>query len=131
MIVLNWIKELQFEAEDEKGHKIIIDTARENGGLDEGIAPLQLLLVSLAGCMAMDIVAILRKKGDRIDKFQMILDGKRTDENPRRYTKITYQIKCEGNYKREDLVRAYELSRDKFCSVLATVKNPPEFEFII
>ena len=131
MIKLNWTKELQFEAEDEKGHKIIVDTAREDGGLDEGITPLQLLLVSLAGCMAMDIVAILRKKGGRIDKFQMILDGKRADQNPKRYTKITYQIKCEGDYKREDLVRAYELSRDKYCSVLATVKDPPEFEFLI
>lgn len=131
MIKLNWKKELQFEAEDEKGHKIIVDTAKENGGLDEGITPLQLLLVSLAGCMAMDIVAMMRKKGNRIDKFGMTLDGERTNQHPKRYAKITYHIKCEGDYKREDLVRAYELSRDKYCSVLATVKNPPEFEFII
>lgn len=131
MIKLNWKKELQFEAEDEKGHKIIVDTARENGGLDEGIAPMQLLLVSLGGCMAMDIVAILRKKGGKIEKFHLTVDGKKTDEHPKRYSKITYQIKCEGNYKREDLIRAHELSRDKYCSVLATVKNPPEFEFII
>jgi putative redox protein len=131
MIVINWKKGLQFEAEDEKGHKLVVDTAKENGGFDEGAAPMQLLLVSLAGCMAMDIVAILRKKGGRVDKFRMTLDGKQAESYPQRFTKITYQIKCEGSYKREDLIRAFELSRDKYCSVLATVKNPPEFEFLI
>ena len=131
MIILNWIKGLQFEARDEQNHKIIVDAAKESGGFDEGITPLNLLLVSLAGCMAMDIVAILQKKGGKINNFKTILKGDRILEHPKRYKKIVYEIKCEGDYKKEDLLRAFELSRDKYCSVLATLKNPPEIEFLI
>lgn len=131
MIKLFWNKGLQFIAKDEYDHEMIIDTAKELGGLDQGFRPMDLLLVALAGCMGMDIVSILRKKGGEITKFEMILQGERVSEHPKSYKKITYQIECKGNYKKEDLLRSFELSRDKYCSVLATLRNPPEFEFII
>ncbi len=92
---------------------------------------MDLLLVALAGCMGMDIVSILKKKGGKIKDFEMVLSGEKNPEHPRRYLKIRYEIRCEGDYKREDLLRAFELSWDRYCSVLATLKNPPEFEFNI
>lgn len=131
MVRLFWKKGLQFIAEDEQKHNIIVDTTKETGGFDQGFSPMNLLLVTLAGCMAMDIVSILQKKGNKLSKFEMILNGDRNNEHPKRFNRITYQIRCEGDYKKEDLLRAFELSRDKYCSVLATVKNPPEFEFKI
>ncbi len=132
MITLTWNKKgLQFTAQDEQNHKIIVDTDIESGGLNQGFKPMELLLVALAGCMGMDIVAILQKKGGRIDSFKMILKGEKHSEHPKRYVKIYYEIDCQGEYKREDLIRAFELSRDKYCSVLATLKNTPEFDFKI
>ncbi len=132
MIILKWNKKgLQFTAHDEKNHSIVVDTASESGGFDQGLAPMDLLLVALAGCMSMDIVAILQKKGGKIDDFQMVLKGEKNPEHPKRYVRIEYEINCKGDYKNEILHRAFELSRDKYCSVLATVKNPPEFEFNI
>uniref|UniRef100_A0A7V1EI85 OsmC family peroxiredoxin n=1 Tax=candidate division WOR-3 bacterium TaxID=2052148 RepID=A0A7V1EI85_UNCW3 len=130
MITLIWNKKgLQFTARDDQGHSIIVDTDIESGGLDKGFKPMELLLVALAGCMGMDIVAILQKKGGKIDSFKMILKGEKNPEHPKRYLKIFYEIECKGDYKREDLLRSFELSRDKYCSVLATLKNTPEFEF--
>jgi len=79
--------------------------------------------------MAMDIVVIMRKKGDKINSYKMILEGERAEEHPKRLTKITYKIICQGDYKDEDLQRAFELSRDKYCSVFHTIKNSPEFQF--
>lgn len=132
MITLNWSKNgLQFIAHDAENHKIIVDTDTGSGGFNQGFKPMDLLLVALAGCMGMDIVSILQKKGGKIDHFQMVLSGEKKPDHPRRYIKISYNIKCEGNFRREDLVRSFELSRDKYCSVLATLKNPPEFEFNI
>ncbi|MGQ9464312.1 MAG: OsmC family protein [bacterium] len=132
MVTLTWNKKgLQFIAENEENHKIIVDTDTGSGGLNQGFKPMELLLVSLAGCMGMDIVSILQKKGGKIDHFQMVLKGEKNPDHPRRYLKIIYEIKCEGQFRREDLVRSFELSRDKYCSVLATLKNPPEFEFTI
>lgn len=131
MITLTLSQGLQFWAEDEHKHRIIVDTNKEFGGLDQGFAPMDLLLVSLAGCMGMDIVSILQKKGGRIDRFTIETDGVRAEDHPHRYTKITVRINCEGDYKREDLVRSFELSRDKYCSVTATLTTVPELEFVI
>jgi putative redox protein len=131
MITLSWTQGLQFKAGDGRGHEIVVDTVKDFGGLDQGFAPMDLLLVALSGCMGMDIVAILQKKGGRIDKFTIETDGVRAEGHPHRYTKITVRIKCEGDYKREDLVRSFELSRDKYCSVTATLKTPPDLEFVI
>lgn len=130
-INLEWNKGMQFFATDETGHRILVDTGREHGGLDEGMAPLALLLVALAGCMAMDIVTIVQKKRGIVKKYSMELEGIRTGDHPRRFVKIVTNIRCAGDYKREDLVRAFELSRDKYCSALATLMNPPEMVYNI
>lgn len=132
MVTLTWSKKgLQFIAHDQENHKIVVDTDIETGGFNQGFKPMELLLVALAGCMGMDIIAILQKKGGKIDHFQMILRGDKNAQHPHRYIKIKYEISCQGDYRREDLMRAFELSRDKYCSVLATLKNTPEFEFDI
>ena len=131
MITLTWAEGLQFHAEDDHKHKIIVDTHKEMGGLDQGFTPMDLLLVSLAGCMGMDIIAILQKKGGKIDHFAIESEGIRAEDHPHRYTKITIRIKCDGDYQREDLIRSFELSRDKYCSVVASLKSGPELEFVI
>lgn len=130
-ITLSWRKNLQFLAQDEFGHNLIVDTDQESGGDNLGFRPLDLLLVALAGCMAMDIVAIVRKKGGKIDSCKMSLEGERAAEHPKRFTKITYKLIAAGDYKDDDLQRAFELSRDKYCSVLHTLKNTPAFEFTL
>jgi putative redox protein len=131
MIKLVWQQGLQFTAYDDYNHEMIVDTKKELGGLDQGFRPMDLLLVSFAGCMAMDIAAILTKKGGKIDSFEIVVNGERAPEYPKRYTKITITFTCKGNYKREDLLRSFELSRDKYCPVTATLKNAPELEFVI
>ncbi len=131
MIRLNWQKGLQFIAEDDYGHKIVVDTSRDMGGLDQGFRPMDLLLVALAGCMGMDIVAILTKKGGKIDKFTIEIEGKKAEEHPHKYENITIKFNCEGDYQRKDLLRSFELSRDKYCSVSATLKTCPKINYII
>jgi putative redox protein len=131
LIKLAWQKDLQFAVEDDHDHRMIIDTAKDLGGLDQGFRPAELVLVALAGCMGMDIVAILRKKGGRIERFEIAVEGERQKEYPRAYNRIILKIRCEGDYKREDLLRSFELSRDKYCSVYATLKSAPIIEFEI
>jgi putative redox protein len=131
MIRMTWNKGLQFTATDANDHRVTVDTDTEYGGYDQGIRPIEFLLVSLGGCMGMDIVSILQKKGGTIDKFEIVVDGKRAEDHPKRYEKISMKITCEGNYRQEDLMRSLELSRDKYCSAFATLQNPPEIEFIL
>jgi putative redox protein len=131
MVKLTLLKGLQFIAQDSENHSIVIDTLKEFGGFQEGFAPLELLLVSLAGCMGMDIVSILKKKGGKVNAFEITVNGQKTKEHPKKYEKITINIVCEGEYKREDLLRSFELSRDKYCGALATLRSTPEIEFVI
>lgn len=130
MIRLTWNKGLQFTAVDENDHRVMVDTETEFGGFDQGIRPIEFLLVSLGGCMGMDIVSILQKKGGKIERFEIVVDGKRAEDHPKRYEKIFVKIRCEGNYRKEDLLRSLELSRDKYCGAFATLQNPPDIEFI-
>ena len=131
MVKLTWTKGLQFEVEDDYEHRIVIDTAKDSGGLDAGFLPMDLLLTALAGCMSMDIVSILQKKGGKINRFEVQINGERATEHPKKFNQITVQFKCEGDYKKEDLIRAFELSRDKYCSVHGTLKSMPKIEFLI
>jgi len=131
MVKLTRIQGLQFQAEDDYNHKIIVDTEKAFGGLDQGFRPMDFMLVSLAGCMGMDIVSILQKKGGKIESFTIETAGVKAIDHPHKFTKITVKIKCEGDYKREDLLRSFELSRDKYCSVVATLIDKPELEFIV
>ncbi len=131
MVKLTWSKGLQFIAMDDHNHKMVVDTDKEYGGLDQGFRPLELMLVSLAGCMGMDIVSILQKKGGKIDKFEVNIEGERAVEPPKQYKKIMVTFTCEGDYRREDLMRSFELSRDKYCGAYATLQSSPEIKFNI
>lgn len=131
MIKLIWQKGLQFTAYDGNDHKIIVDTDVKSGGYEQGFTPMNLLLVALAGCMSMDIVAIVSKKGGKITSFTAELEGIRAQTHPKKHDKIIVKFVCEGDYKREDLLRAFELSRDKYCSVSATLRSAPEIEYIL
>jgi putative redox protein len=131
MVKLTLSKGLQFIVQDDNNHKMIIDTSKDVGGFDEGFHPMDLLLVSIAGCIAMDIVSILKKKGGKIHEFEAIVKGKRAEKHPKLYEKIELEFKCVGEYKRTDLLRSLELSRDKYCGAYATLQKPPEIKFVI
>jgi len=131
MVKITWVRGLQFHAEDDYNHEIVVDTEKAFGGLDQGFRPMDLMLVSLAACMGMDIVSILQKKGGKINGFIVETTGVKAVDHPHRFTKITVRIKCDGKFKQEDLVRSFELSRDKYCSVVATLSEKPELEFVV
>jgi putative redox protein len=125
---LKWIEELKFLAEDEHGHSLVLDPGME-GQNGVGIRPMLLVLMGLGGCMGGDIVSILKKKRVDLADFEIVVEGDRAEEHPKRWTKLVMRITAKGGVPREALDRAFELSRDKYCSVFATVKNPPEVSF--
>ncbi len=91
---------------------------------DGGISPMKLLLLSVAGCTAYDVVMILQKMREPIKGGLEveISGGERRDEHPRIYTRVHIHYKIYGNVKEEKARRAIELSQDKYCSASAHVK---------
>jgi putative redox protein len=126
---LKWIDNLRFFVNDESGHSLVIDTKKEVGGTETGFQPIDLILVSLAGCMAFDMVSILKKMKSELKHFSVSVEGERATEHPKRYTKILIKFKTNDEIKEADLQKVFELSRDKYCSVFWTLQIPPEINF--
>lgn len=128
-VTLKWLDNLRFVVDDEAGHSFIIDTKKEVGGTESGFQPVDLLLVSLAGCMAFDMVSILKKMRVNLKNFSVTVIGERAIEHPKRFTKINLIFKTNSEIAEIDLQKVFELSRDRYCSVFWTLKNPPEITF--
>ncbi|NLE77508.1 MAG: osmotically inducible protein OsmC [Chloroflexi bacterium] len=116
-----WLDGLVFEAEDGEGHTVRMDTSAEHGG-GSAIRPVTMLLVSLVGCTAMDVVAILEKKRQKLTSFETVVRGERAEEHPKKYTHIQVEYIVRGQGIDPAAVeRAIDLSVTKYCSVQASL----------
>jgi putative redox protein len=113
-----------FEAKDANGHIVHMDSSDESGGQNFGIRPMQMLLMGLGGCSAIDIVMILKKQRQTVDDFSIKVTGEREPgKEPSLWAnaKITFFLK--GDIDKEKAYRACELSMNKYCSVAETLRK--------
>lgn len=117
------VEGMSFEGTASSGHTITLDASAEHGGRNAGFRPMELLLVGLAGCTAMDVISILRKKRQDVTSFEVRVEGQRAEEHPRLYTDISieYLVRGQGVDPRA-VERAIELSETKYCSALAMLE---------
>jgi len=97
-----------------------------DGDSAAGPSPVQLLAVALAGCMAADVVDIIRKGRHPLQAFRTTLSGVRAHEPPRRLTSVHLQFHVHGDVPAHVIERAIALSRDKYCSVWASLRQDIE-----
>ena len=113
-----------FEASDANGHMVRIDTSDESGGENFGVRPMQMLLMGLGGCSAIDIVMILKKQRQTIEDFSIKITGEREPgKEPSLWQNAKIIFMLKGTIDKEKAERACQLSMDKYCSVAATLKN--------
>lgn len=129
-VKVKWLDHLRVEATTLNGHSLIMDTSKEVGGLDSGPRPLELLLIGLGGCMMMDMVSIIQKRRLELKGIDMEITGERAEEHPRVYTKITVIINSYGIPK-EEVERAFNLSKEKYCSAYAMLSKAVDIEYIL
>jgi putative redox protein len=108
---LTWDADLRFRAKSGTS-ELVIDS---NSGA--GPSPMQTLAVSLAGCMAIDVVDILKKGRHDLRGLRVTLSGLRAPEPPRRFEEITLHYVVTGSVPEGAVERAIALSREKYCSV--------------
>jgi putative redox protein len=102
------------------GHTIVMD----NGTGDTGARPSELIPLALAGCTAMDVISILRKKRQEVTRYEVLSDGTQMDDHPNAFTRIDVTHVVEGPHLDVEAVRrAIELSATKYCSVGATLAS--------
>ena len=101
------------------GHEFMVDASPEHGGRNAGPKPKPLLLASLAGCTAMDVISILNKMRQVPTRFEVYAEAELGDEHPKTYQGMTVVFEVEGDVDKSRLSRAVALSRDRYCGVNA------------
>lgn len=112
-----------FEAVSETGNIAHMDAGEDIGGHNKGVRPMQMLLMGLGGCSAIDIVMILKKQKQTIDSFEISIDGSRQKgKEPSLWENVQIHFKIKGSIEKEKAERAVQLSMDKYCSVSKTLE---------
>lgn len=91
-----------------------------------GPSPMQALAFALAGCMAMDVVHVIKKGRHDLKGLRADLVGNRAEEEPRRFTAIELRYTVNGNVPENVVQRAVDLSREKYCSVWHSMRQDIE-----
>lgn len=117
---LVWSSNLVFDATSARVGLVI------DGDSTAGPSPVQLLAVGLAGCMAMDVVDIVRKGRHPLTAFRCRFTGERSPDHPRRLLRVQLHFHLQGEVPGAAVERAIALSRDKYCSVWHSMRQDIE-----
>jgi putative redox protein len=123
-ITLNRVNDnFHFELKNERGHIVSVDNRSEFGGNDLGASPMELVLMGVAGCSAIDMISILKKQRQEISSFKAEVEGERVQVGEAKPFKDIHVIfYLEGNIKEDKAAKAAQLSFEKYCSVSKTLE---------
>ncbi|MGM9510109.1 OsmC family protein [Larkinella sp. GY13] len=112
-----------FEATGVSDVPIHIDGAVDIGGHNAGARPMEMLLMGLAGCSAIDVILILKKQRQVIEDFRITVEGQRpADVTPAPFQSIHLHYILKGDLDEDKARRAIDLSMDKYCSATAQLR---------
>ena len=117
-IHVDWSEDLRFRVESVSGIHAELDSDKE-----AGLSPMESLLASLVTCMGADVVHILRKMKTDLRGLSIDARGERNPEPPRFYRKIDLSFTVVGEVPLDKIERAIDLSREKYCSVLHSLRE--------
>ena len=120
---VNWSGRMSFAGTAESGFSLPLGADPALGGDSDGFRPIELMLVGLAGCTAMDVISILHKKKQAVSAFEVRAEAERADEHPRVFTRIHLLYRVTGTgLDPAAVARAIELSESKYCPVQAMLR---------
>lgn len=113
-----------FEAVGVAGVPVHMDGSPDIGGENAGARPMEMILMGLGGCSAIDIVLILQKQRQVIQDMAVTIEGERVpNETPSVFKNIHVHYTFTGDLQVEKVARAIELSMEKYCSVTAILNK--------
>lgn len=122
--IVKFVDEDLFVGITPSGHSLTLDTNHERSF---GPSPVELLLVALGSCTAVDVISILKKKRQHVTSYSVEVTGIRRDDHPRSFTTMTVLHVLSGrNISEKAVQQAIELSETKYCSVADTLRPKVE-----
>jgi putative redox protein len=118
---LTWQGDLRFLARSGSGWEVLVDSpARPEC---QGASPMELMLIGIAGCMAMDVVSIMAKMKQELLGCSVVIVGERAAGHPKIYTAVEIGFNLVGRgLERDKAERAVELSRTTYCSAINSLR---------
>ena len=124
--IVTWTGGMAFDSETSSGARFVMDAQADHGGAGRGPTPVEALVASAAACSAMDVVSILTKKKQKLLSYRLEVEWDRGPEGeyPRPITDIRIRHILAGESLDENAVeRAVQLSDEKYCTVVATLRR--------
>lgn len=119
--------DFHFEALGSDKIAVQIDAAAAIGGTNAGARPMELLLMGVGGCSAIDVVLMLKKGRQIVEDFRITVEGQRqVDAVPAPFEKIHLKYWFKGNLKAEKVENAIRLSMEKYCSASVMMAKTAE-----
>src|SRR5215469_4191354 len=121
-----WDRELRFEGAGNAGHAVMMD-----GDSKVANSPMDLVLIALCGCTAVDVVNILQKKREPFTTVEVSAEAEKAPTPPRVYTKIKLRYRVGGKVSPKAVDDAVRLSEEKYCSVAAMLNRTAKISYEI
>jgi len=121
-----WDRELRFEGVGNTAHTLIMDSDGKVAN-----SPMDLVLIALCGCTAVDVTTILKKKREPFTTVEVSAEAEKAPTPPRVYTKIHLRYRVGGNVSRKAVDHAVRLSEEKYCSVAAMLHQSAKISYEI
>ena len=124
-----WQDRMSFTGTADTGFKLPLGASPQVGGDNDGFRPLELIAIGLAGCTAMDVISILRKKRQDVSGFEVQVHAEQADEYPRVFTQVKVVYLISGrDINPKAVERAIELSATRYCPAQAMLEKSVEIE---
>ena len=121
---LQWRGNVHFSALADSNLEIQIDGPPDIGGRDQGVRPMELMLMGIGGCSAVDVVHILARSRQPIADCSVKLSAKRAKSDPKVFESIHLHFAVTGKgINAQKVARAIELSAEKYCSASILMKR--------
>ena len=122
-----WVDNALFVGESGSGHTVTMDGSPDDGGRNLGARPMEMVLIGMGGCTAIDVVSMLRKQRQDVRDVVVELAAERADSYPKVFTRVKVMYRVRGkNLNRALVERAVSLSDEKYCSATAMVRRSAE-----
>jgi putative redox protein len=117
---VTWKGNMVFTGETNSGFPVLLDSDSVVGGTNSGPRPMEMIALGLAGCTAMDVISILKKKRLKVTSFNVHVDAPRSSDHPKVFTSavVTYVVSGK-DIDEVAVLRAIELSTTKYCPAIA------------
>jgi len=132
-VKLEWLRSRMFVGTDHLGTSLAIGYDQDQEPQGQGVNPSDMLLLAAASCSAYDVVQILEKGKQPLEKLKIDVTAEQSQEQPYPYISLHFNYIIRGDVPADKIQRAMQLSEEKYCSVLATLKPGLSFtsEFTI